>query len=259
MTFQDEINAMNAEKKRQILESEENRRVYIREPVGPIKELIDYVYPSLIWNSKIHLVESNKGVYIDTCYYKNDYHNAKKISPNDVNGYSISLKTGDNNNLKLIILDSKHFGVVYWDYNNNSNIAYGYDAYKGEGVVPSNECRRIFVNTRENMDFVKRRIMEDIAREQSLQKKGCYIATCVYGSYDCPEVWTLRRFRDSELAKIWYGRAFIKIYYATSPKLVKMFGNNEWIKKRWQYRLDKMVNSLRQKGFEDSPYNDREW
>ena len=24
---------------------------------------------------------------------------------------------------------------------------------------------------------------------------GCYIATCVYGSYDCPEVWTLRRFR----------------------------------------------------------------
>lgn len=21
---------------------------------------------------------------------------------------------------------------------------------------------------------------------------GCYVATCVYGSYDCPEVWTLR-------------------------------------------------------------------
>lgn len=27
-------------------------------------------------------------------------------------------------------------------------------------------------------------------------RKGCYVATCVYGSYDCPEVWTLRRFRD---------------------------------------------------------------
>ena len=25
---------------------------------------------------------------------------------------------------------------------------------------------------------------------------GCYIATCVYGSYDCPQVQTLRRFRD---------------------------------------------------------------
>lgn len=28
---------------------------------------------------------------------------------------------------------------------------------------------------------------------------GCYIATCVYGSYDCPQVWILRRFRDDIL------------------------------------------------------------
>ena len=25
---------------------------------------------------------------------------------------------------------------------------------------------------------------------------GCYVATCIYGSYDCPQVWTLRRYRD---------------------------------------------------------------
>ena len=31
--------------------------------------------------------------------------------------------------------------------------------------------------------------------------QGCYIATCVYGSYDCSPVWILRRFRDSFLAK----------------------------------------------------------
>ena len=46
---------------------------------------------------------------------------------------------------------------------------------------------------------------------------GCYIATAVYGSYDCPEVWTLRRYRDNELAKTWYGRAFIHSCYAISP------------------------------------------
>ena len=28
------------------------------------------------------------------------------------------------------------------------------------------------------------------------KKQGCYIATCVYGSYDCPQVWILRRYRD---------------------------------------------------------------
>lgn len=35
---------------------------------------------------------------------------------------------------------------------------------------------------------------------------ACYVATAVYGSYDCPEVWTLRRFRDFALDETWYGR-----------------------------------------------------
>ena len=86
---------------------------------------------------------------------------------------------------------------------------------------------------------------------------GCYIATCVYGSYDCPEVWTLRRFRDNTLAENVFGRAFIKIYYAVSPKLVKWFGDTSWFKKLWKKRLDKMVSSLKNKGFEDTPYKDR--
>lgn len=30
----------------------------------------------------------------------------------------------------------------------------------------------------------------------SSSNDGCYIATSVYGSYDCPEVWNLRCFRD---------------------------------------------------------------
>lgn len=59
-----------------------------------------------------------------------------------------------------------------------------------------------------------------------IAKAGCYIATCVYGSYDCPQVWTLRRYRDSVLSKSWYGRAFIKLYYKVSPILVKWFGNS---------------------------------
>lgn len=30
---------------------------------------------------------------------------------------------------------------------------------------------------------------------------GCYVATAVYHSYNCPQVWTLRRFRDGVLAE----------------------------------------------------------
>ena len=87
----------------------------------------------------------------------------------------------------------------------------------------------------------------------------CYVATCVYGSYDCPEVWTLRRFRDNKLAETWYGRAFVKTYYAISPTLVKWFGHTEWIKRMWRGTLDRMVKNLQEQGFEDTPYNDRKW
>lgn len=60
---------------------------------------------------------------------------------------------------------------------------------------------------------------------------GCYVATAVYGSYDCPEVWTLRRYRDYSLAETWYGRAFIHAYYAISPTIVKWFGDTDWFKR----------------------------
>lgn len=88
---------------------------------------------------------------------------------------------------------------------------------------------------------------------------GCYVATAVYGSYDCPEVWTLRRYRDYELAETWHGRLFIKTYYAISPTIVKWFGDTAWFKKMWKGKLDRMVSNLQQKGFENTPYEDRKW
>lgn len=88
---------------------------------------------------------------------------------------------------------------------------------------------------------------------------GCYIATSVYGSYDCPEVWTLRRYRDYTLAEKWYGRTFIKIYYAISPTLVNLFGKTRLFKKICKGRLDKFVKKLQSNGVSSNPYNDRNW
>ena len=93
--------------------------------------------------------------------------------------------------------------------------------------------------------------------EQS--NSGCYIATAVYGSYDCPQVWTLRRFRDDTLAETWYGRTFIRVYYSISPTLVKWFGHCAWFQKMWRGRLDHMVADLNAKGVEGTPYNDKNW
>lgn len=94
---------------------------------------------------------------------------------------------------------------------------------------------------------------------QDSASEGCYVATCVYGSYDCPEVWTLRRFRDDTLGKRFWGRIFIRAYYAVSPAMVQCFGNTGWFRKLWRCVLDRMVCRLNGKGVESTPYVDKGW
>lgn len=123
--------------------------------------------------------------------------------------------------------------------------------------------QRTLLNT-ETDEEVKRIILSrrpDAAAKitEAPKKSGCYVATAVYGSYDCPEVWTLRRFRDNMLAKTLLGRAFIRTYYAISPTLVKWFGKSNWFKNMWKPVLDRMVLKLRAKGVEATAYNDRVW
>lgn len=90
-------------------------------------------------------------------------------------------------------------------------------------------------------------------------KTGCYIATAVYGSYDCPQVWTLRRYRDYTLGENWAGRLFIKVYYAISPTIVKIFGKTKWFNSFWKKVLDKKVQKLQLNGVESTPYVDKVW
>lgn len=98
---------------------------------------------------------------------------------------------------------------------------------------------------------------QTIMSEAESMKGGCYIATAVYGSYNCPQVWTLRRFRDNTLAQTWYGRTFIRVYYAISPILVKKFGHTIWFRKLWKKKLDHVVGRLNAKGVDNTPYEDK--
>jgi len=92
--------------------------------------------------------------------------------------------------------------------------------------------------------------------EEGEKGEGCYIATAVYGSYDCPEVWTLRRFRDEFLRRTAPGRALVKLYYAVSPGLVRRFGSVNWLRFAVRRLLDRLVLRLRGKGVSDQPYED---
>lgn len=110
---------------------------------------------------------------------------------------------------------------------------------------------------KEEIEFIKRHKPEFTVTAAKPSESGCYIATSIYGSYDCPQVWTLRRFRDDTLDAFWFGRCFIKTYYAISPTLVKWFGKSAIFKGVFTPILDKMVKSLKNNGVSDKPYNDK--
>lgn len=98
---------------------------------------------------------------------------------------------------------------------------------------------------------------EPITKVLHNSNEGCYIATAMYGSYDCPEVWTLRRYRDKVLDHTWYGRLFIRIYYSISPTLVRWFGTTHWFRELFYKPLNNWVAKLNKKGFKNTPYRDK--
>lgn len=93
------------------------------------------------------------------------------------------------------------------------------------------------------------RSKQQAQQAQSTQKSGggCYIATAVYGSYSHPQTMVLRAYRDNVLQKNPGGRAFIRVYYALSPKIVSLFGDSAWFNRFWRKRLDAMVEHIKSK------------
>ena len=88
------------------------------------------------------------------------------------------------------------------------------------------------------------------------QNSGCYIATAVYGSYDCPEVRVLRRWRDSALMTTATGRAVVRLYYAVSPRIVRLLDGHPWFSRLARTPLEPLVAHLRHRRISDEPYAD---
>lgn len=121
------------------------------------------------------------------------------------------------------------------DYENN-----------GSGVDPND-----YSNSDDFFDSLRNaeKNAEEEQRHASSSSGGCYIATCIYGSYDCPKVLTLRKFRDQVLAKHILGQIFIKIYYFLSPKMVWLLSRYEWFHHFWRPVLDRIVTKLKKSDF----------
>jgi hypothetical protein len=72
----------------------------------------------------------------------------------------------------------------------------------------------------------------------------CYIATAVYGSYDAPEVITIRRFRDEVLMKSLAGRKFVTFYYKHSPYYAEKLKSYPIVNKFVKFLLDGIVKLI---------------
>ena len=66
-----------------------------------------------------------------------------------------------------------------------------------------------------------------------------------YGSYEAPQVLTLRSFRDRFLQKSMAGRAFIRWYYKNSPGFVAKHESKQWLHAVLRVGLNGFVAFLR--------------
>lgn len=192
----------------------------------------------------------------------------KKIGRSEPNIFGGGYTNYDAKGKKVGRSEKNIFGGGYTSYDNKGNkigrteqniFGGGYTSYDNKGNKVSRSDPQIFgagyTHYDKNVKNVSGSDPQIFGKGDNNNSGGCYVATCVYGSYDCPEVWTLRRFRDNILAKNIFGRAFIKSYYAVSPTIVKIFGDTKWFKAMWKRPLDKMVEALKKKGFSDTSYN----
>lgn len=124
---------------------------------------------------------------------------------------------------------------------------------KHESIVPNLSDKKDNKTIIENYAKKVQKYQPDF-QPPKIKTGACYVATSVYGSYDCPEVWTLRRFRDNTLEPSIFGRVFIKTYYIISPTLVKYFGDKKVFKVVFKPILDKFVKKLNDNGVKSTFY-----
>lgn len=97
----------------------------------------------------------------------------------------------------------------------------------------------------DNQIAYMKEFIEASEQKKKQKKKGCFIATAVYGDYNAPEVCVLRCFRDNVLDKSALGRMFIRTYYAISPSIANWLRTHDEVSLAVKKLLDKFVAFLR--------------
>ena len=183
------------------------------------------------------LLKYEPGQYVASLYKKSA--KLKELSPTNLDELS--------NLMKYLVKIGK---CGSFKINGSGAIYY----YINDDVVNVEEIK---AKRQQEHDDLQNSLNNNRTTHATTNSNGCYVATCVYGSYDCPQVWTLRRFRDNYLDNYILGRMFIKLYYAISPTIVNFFGKNKIFVSFNKNILDRLIIKLKSKGYKDTKYNDK--
>ena len=127
----------------------------------------------------------------------------------------------DEENL-FLLYEGLTFGYLKIDKNAEAEIF----CKKALDIVPDSKSMNNMLNL-----INKEKKSPRNSEATSSEKKGCFIATAVYGNPYAPPVILLRDFRDNILQKTLRGKIFIWIYYRLSPFLANAIRKSEAFKK----------------------------
>ena len=203
---------------------------------------------------------SDKGCYIEMC----DVNSENLLDNNGNVLYSCSsiepygefpIAVQQNSDRKWGFIDKSRKLVIPYQFNESYHF---HDGFATIEEPITKKVRQSTSSSSKTKTPKPKSIKQDTSSSISNNSdEGCYIATAIYGSYDCPEVWTLRRYRDNVLNHTWYGRLSIRIYYSISPTLVRWFGTTHWFRELFYKPLNNWVAKLNKKGFKNTPYRDK--
>lgn len=252
--------------------------------VGEKEKFLYELKPSLVTGTEMEYLNCIKAVLPENCLIQAQANLASFIVRTDGARFQNELYR----NVDFIITDLSYRPLVIVEINDQTHLT---EDRRERDKKVTNICEeagipiiKLWTSYGINQEYIKKRITETLSSlpikrvqhfvkekepekvippvqapvTQTSKKNGCYIATCVYGSYDCPQVWTLRRFRDDNLRRSRLGRIFIKLYYAVSPTCVKLFGDKRLFKIFGKKCLDALILRLKSKGIKDTPYTDLE-
>lgn len=206
---------------------------------------------------------------IDACIFNSDFHPVLLIEINDET-HNLQQRKSRDYKVKCICEEAGIPIITFWtSYGVNPDYI---EKRIHEGIEDAQNPVRICHSGNKIPDEIPD-ITDDIPKiydeipkgyehsyekpySKKYKKNGCYIATCVYGTYNCPELWILRRYRDYKLSSSWYGRLFVSFYYTVSPMLVKLFGKSVWFKSVCGRLIKRKIKKLTEQGYPDTPYED---